>query len=334
MNVIHLEMDGGAINNPGPAAAGVALKSESGEVLLQHGEFLGEATSNAAEYRALLMGLELLRGYLERNDVEPGEVTVEVQTDSRLLARQLRGEWETRDESLSALQEQIRSSLAAFDGWEIEDVPREQNRMADRIVNRILAGRTNGEEVDDDEEEPEDETQEDGPLPREGQMDSADFYLFGHGSGSQGDDPAGMAFLLRDGKNRDLLLKENRLSPASSALATYRAFETGLERLLQILNNRPSDDDNDSEVKPQPSEAAVQLHALNDLVVNQLTGNYSTNKEELRAARDRVRELVAKFDECRMNRDTGEELQDLRKRAGKVKQNDEEDNGDGDREGT
>ena len=50
--------DGGARGNPGPAAYGYVLEAENGTVLAAHGEAIGTATNNVADYRALIAGLE------------------------------------------------------------------------------------------------------------------------------------------------------------------------------------------------------------------------------------------------------------------------------------
>ena len=49
--------DGGARGNPGPAAFAYVLESEDGTVLDAHGEAIGVATNNVAEYSALVAGL-------------------------------------------------------------------------------------------------------------------------------------------------------------------------------------------------------------------------------------------------------------------------------------
>ena len=57
----RLFTDGGARGNPGPAAYGYVLEAEDGTVLAAHGEAIGVATNNVAEYRALIAGLEQAR---------------------------------------------------------------------------------------------------------------------------------------------------------------------------------------------------------------------------------------------------------------------------------
>ena len=53
----RLFTDGGARGNPGPAAAAYVLEAEDGTVLDAHGQTIGVATNNVAEYRALVRGL-------------------------------------------------------------------------------------------------------------------------------------------------------------------------------------------------------------------------------------------------------------------------------------
>ena len=52
----RLYTDGGARGNPGPAAFGYVLEADDGTVLAAHGEAIGVATNNVAEYRALVAG--------------------------------------------------------------------------------------------------------------------------------------------------------------------------------------------------------------------------------------------------------------------------------------
>ena len=53
-----LSTDGGSRGNPGLAAYGYVLEAEDGTVLAAHGETIGIATNNVAEYSALIAGLE------------------------------------------------------------------------------------------------------------------------------------------------------------------------------------------------------------------------------------------------------------------------------------
>jgi probable phosphoglycerate mutase len=122
--------DGGARGNPGPAAYGYVLEAENGTVLAAHGEAIGIATNNVAEYSALIAGLE--------KAIEVGVNELEVVSDSELLVKQMRGEYKVKNEALRELSLQA-SRLARQVGrvrWTA--VRREHNELADRLVNEAL----------------------------------------------------------------------------------------------------------------------------------------------------------------------------------------------------
>ena len=91
--VVHV--DGGARGNPGPAAVAAVASTPDGDQLGERNAFIGEATNNVAEYRALLLGLELAR--------DLGATEVEVVNDSELVARQIGGEYKVKHAGLKPL---------------------------------------------------------------------------------------------------------------------------------------------------------------------------------------------------------------------------------------
>ena len=129
MKVI-VNVDGGARGNPGPAAAACVVRAPDGEILDEHAQLLGTATNNVAEYRALLLGLARAR--------ELGADDVEVIGDSELIAKQVRGEYKVKNESMRKLHREALSALGAFEHWSIRTVPRAQNADADALVNLAL----------------------------------------------------------------------------------------------------------------------------------------------------------------------------------------------------
>jgi ribonuclease HI len=126
--VVHV--DGGARGNPGPAAAAAVAGTPDGAELAERTEYIGEATNNVAEYRALLLGLELAR------DLEAREV--EVACDSELVARQIGGEYKVKHAGLKPLYLEAMRKLREFDRWSIRAVRREGNVRADELVNETL----------------------------------------------------------------------------------------------------------------------------------------------------------------------------------------------------
>jgi ribonuclease HI len=126
----RLFTDGGARGNPGPAAAAFVLEAEDGDVLASHGEAIGVATNNVAEYRALLAGLERAR--------DLGVTELEVVSDSELMVKQMRGEYRIKNEALGELAAQAARLARAVGTVRYTAVRREQNTLADRLVNDAL----------------------------------------------------------------------------------------------------------------------------------------------------------------------------------------------------
>jgi ribonuclease HI len=127
---VVVNVDGGARGNPGPAAIAAVASTTEGDALAERNAYIGEATNNVAEYRALLLGLELAR--------ELGASEVEVVNDSELVARQIGGEYKVKHAGLKPLFADAMRALREFDGWAVRAVRREQNIRADELVNEAL----------------------------------------------------------------------------------------------------------------------------------------------------------------------------------------------------
>ena len=125
-----LRCDGGARGNPGPAALGYVLLDPSGREVEARGEFIGRATNNVAEYRALIAGLEAAG----RAGAEPLLVCL----DSELVVRQMTGEYRVKNAGLRPLRAQAGAALARLGRVRFDAVPREANARADGLVNEML----------------------------------------------------------------------------------------------------------------------------------------------------------------------------------------------------
>jgi ribonuclease HI len=130
-----VNVDGGARGNPGPAAIGVVLR-DSGEIVAEVGETIGEATNNVAEYRALLRGIELA--------TERGASDLELIGDSELVVRQVEGRYKVKNAGMKELHEEVKRALRGLDSWSIRHVRRAENADADRLVNQALDGALDG----------------------------------------------------------------------------------------------------------------------------------------------------------------------------------------------
>jgi ribonuclease HI len=122
--------DGGARGNPGPAAFAYVLEADDGTVLAAHGETIGVATNNVAEYRGLVAGLA------KALELEVPEV--EVVSDSELLVKQMRGEYKVKNEALRELSLEAARLARRLDSVDYRHVRRAHNELADRLVNEAL----------------------------------------------------------------------------------------------------------------------------------------------------------------------------------------------------
>ena len=125
-----LSTDGGARGNPGPAAYGYVIEAEDGTVLAAHGEAIGRATNNVAEYRAIVAGLE--------KAVELGVDDLEVVSDSELVVKQMRGEYKVKNAALRELSLEAAALARQLGSVSYTAVRREHNELADRLVNEAL----------------------------------------------------------------------------------------------------------------------------------------------------------------------------------------------------
>jgi ribonuclease HI len=132
----RLSTDGGARGNPGPAAFGYVIEAEDGTVLAAHGERIGVATNNVAEYRALVAGLE--------KALELAVDEVDVVSDSQLLVRQMTGEYKVKNEALRKLSLEAAVLARRLRRVTYRSVPREHNELADRLVNKALDAESAG----------------------------------------------------------------------------------------------------------------------------------------------------------------------------------------------
>ena len=106
------------------------LEAEDGTVLAAHGEAIGVATNNVAEYRGLVEGL--------RKAVELHVDEVEVVSDSELLVKQMRGEYKVKNAALRELSLEAGRLARQLKRVTYRAVRREHNELADRLVNEAL----------------------------------------------------------------------------------------------------------------------------------------------------------------------------------------------------
>jgi ribonuclease HI len=123
-------IDGGSRGNPGPASYGVVVRDARGEIVAKLKKYIGRATNNVAEYYGLIAALDYAQAHAIR--------ALQIESDSELLVKQMRGQYKVKSEELRPLFERAKKMSAAFDSFAIRHVYREQNREADALANEAL----------------------------------------------------------------------------------------------------------------------------------------------------------------------------------------------------
>jgi len=135
--ILHINIDGAARGNPGPASLGVVVNDPAGKRLGQCGRCLGAQTNNTAEYEALLEALRLAE--------QLGGKKLVIRSDSQLWVRQFNGQYRVKQPHLQQLHSRALQLARKFESVELVHVPREENQEADLLANEALdaeAGKT------------------------------------------------------------------------------------------------------------------------------------------------------------------------------------------------
>jgi ribonuclease HI len=128
-----LFIDGASRGNPGRAAAGICVMNGEGKKISEMSRYLGHRTNNEAEYWALILGLKEARRL--------GGDVLRIFTDSELVERQIKGIYRVKDLNLKILHKTVMEVLKTFSSFEIESIPREENKEADRLANQAIQKR-------------------------------------------------------------------------------------------------------------------------------------------------------------------------------------------------
>jgi formyltetrahydrofolate-dependent phosphoribosylglycinamide formyltransferase len=127
---ITIYTDGGSRGNPGPAAGGFVILDSAGKQISAEAKFLPNATNNIAEYTALLTALRKAKSLEAKN--------IKIFSDSELMVRQINGDYKVKNDNIRELFSQCFEMLDGFETWQINHIPREKNKIADKLVNRSI----------------------------------------------------------------------------------------------------------------------------------------------------------------------------------------------------
>ncbi|XP_075633446.1 uncharacterized protein LOC142605906 [Castanea sativa] len=109
---------------------GVMLKSPEGDKLKYAARLQYQTTSNEAEYKALLKGLELAKSL--------GAESVVVHRDSQLIIRQVNRMCEAKEERMKKYLRRVKRIVKKFKEASFVQVPREENMEVDALAKAAL----------------------------------------------------------------------------------------------------------------------------------------------------------------------------------------------------
>ncbi|MFA7201515.1 MAG: ribonuclease HI family protein [Candidatus Paceibacterota bacterium] len=124
--------DGGSRGNPGPSAIGVFIPDRD----KRYGEYIGEGTNNTAEYQAIVFALKKAKSLLGSHIAQ--QTCIEIRSDSQLVVNQLSGIFKLKEPELFSYFVSIWNLKQEFKEVLFIHIPREQNGVADRMVNEAL----------------------------------------------------------------------------------------------------------------------------------------------------------------------------------------------------
>jgi ribonuclease HI len=132
MKKIIMYADGGSRNNPGPSAIGIFIETLG----KKYAEYIGEKTNNEAEYAALIFGLKKIKQVIGKEKAKTAEI--ECRLDSELVVKQLNHEYKLKEVYIQKNFIEIWNLMLDFGNVNIKHIPREQNKIADSLVNEAL----------------------------------------------------------------------------------------------------------------------------------------------------------------------------------------------------
>lgn len=136
METVTIFTFGDSRGNPGPAAIGVQILNEQGQVIKNISEKIGNATESFAEYQAVMRGLQTLK---EIFGEKTKEIIVELKLNNDLVKQQLSSECQIKEPGLVPHFIEIHNlRVSSFPHITFTHVLQERNKEADRLVNEAL----------------------------------------------------------------------------------------------------------------------------------------------------------------------------------------------------
>ncbi len=127
---LRVYVDGAAVPNPGPSGIGVVIYDRKKKKIKEVKKYIGTASNNVAEYKALIQGL--------RESKKLVAESVIVFSDSELLINQMNGRFRINNEGLRRLFQQAKNVEVNFEKVTYRLIDRNENKAADQLANLAI----------------------------------------------------------------------------------------------------------------------------------------------------------------------------------------------------
>jgi ribonuclease HI len=126
--------DGASRGNPGHSGIGITVYDENNFIIKTYKEYIGEATNNQAEYKALVKSIEVIKKLIEEN--EAGYNEIEFYSDSELMVNQVKFDYRVKEPDLALLNNKFHVLIKKLNKpYKIFNIERAKNKNSDRLAN-------------------------------------------------------------------------------------------------------------------------------------------------------------------------------------------------------
>lgn len=137
MSRIKVFTDGASRGNPGHSGIGIVIYDENNFILRTYKEYIGEATNNQAEYRAILKSLDIIKKL--RTNIEVDFDFVEFYSDSELIVNQINFDFQAKDPDLALLNNKFHVIIKKLNiPYTVSHIDRSKNKNADKLANLAI----------------------------------------------------------------------------------------------------------------------------------------------------------------------------------------------------
>lgn len=125
--MLEIYVDAASAGNPGPSAIGIFIKGEGHQVKI--GEYIGLSNNHAAEFIALIRGLQEAK--------KLGSSIISVRSDSKIVVSAVEKAY-VKNEEYKPLLEEALSLANNFELFFIKWIPDSQNKAADALARQAI----------------------------------------------------------------------------------------------------------------------------------------------------------------------------------------------------